>query len=64
MPPIEKGAITYTPDNVPDFDLETKAKYHCDPGFLLVGNVTRECVECEDGTGVFNGEAPLCIGEN
>ena len=54
------GFITYAPDDVADFDIGTVATYECDPGFILVGVMTRDCVEAADGTGVFNGVAPVC----
>lgn len=62
LPQIENGTITYAPDEMPDFDLGTKAVYQCDVDFSLdlIGNMTRECVEGEDGEGVFDGEEPIC----
>ena len=58
--PIVNGFITYGPDDVADFDIGTVATYECNPGFFLIGVMTRDCVEAADGTGVFNGVAPVC----
>ena len=55
------GFITYAPDDMADFDIETVATYECNPGFILVGVMTRDCVEAADRSGVFNREAPVCI---
>ena len=43
-----------------DYDIGTIATYECNPGFILVGVITRDCVDSADGTGVFEGEAPIC----
>ena len=56
LPPIVNGSITYAPDNVSDFEIGTVATYVCDPGFILVGDMTRVC----SVLGLFNGEAPFC----
>ena len=55
------GFITYAPDDVADYDIGTVATYECNPGFILVGVMTRDCVEAADGSGEFNREAPVCI---
>ena len=60
LPEIINGFITYAPDDEADYDIGTIATYACNPGFILVGNMTRDCVEAADGTGVFNGVAPVC----
>ena len=58
------GFITYAPDDFADFDIGTVATYQCNPGTILVGVMTRDCVEAADGTGVFNGVAPVCERKN
>ena len=60
LPAIVNGFITYAPDDVADYDIGTIATYQCNPGFILVGNMTRDCLEAADGTGEFNSEAPIC----
>ena len=42
------------------YDFGTVATYECNPGFILVGVTTRECVKAGDGSGVFEEEAPVC----
>ena len=54
------GFITYGPDEEADYDIGTVATYECNPGFILIGVATRDCVEADDGTGVFDGVAPVC----
>ena len=64
LPPIINGFITYAGDVVPDFDIGTVATYECNSGFVVVGVMTRNCVEAADHTGVFNGVAPTCQRKN
>ncbi len=66
IPAIPNGVIiTYTPDNIPNYDLGTVATYACNAGFVLDlsigGSVTRTCVD-NDEEGVFNRQGPNCIG--
>ncbi len=67
LPAITNGFITYSPDNTPDFDLDTVATYSCGAGFVLDlslgGTVTRTCLDDmdNDAEGLFNGQAPACI---
>ena len=60
LPPIENGSITYDPDMTPDFDIGTDATYECDPGFILVGVMVRNCTVAIDGTGEWSEEPPTC----
>ena len=59
------GGITYGPEDMtpPTFIIETVATYQCNPGFILVGNMTRDCVQVDNDTAVFNRVAPFCRGE-
>ncbi len=55
--------ISYAPDNIPDYNLNTVATYTCDDGFVLRGgNEMRTCVDAGDGSsnGRFDGVAPTC----
>ena len=54
------GFIIYAPDNVSLYDIGTVATYECNPGFLLVGDMTRDCVGIDVNTAEFNREAPVC----
>ena len=46
------------------FPIGTVATYTCDPGFELIGEVTRTCEDGGAGVGgVFGGSAPFCQGE-
>ena len=44
----------------PDFDIGTEATYECDPGFILVGVMFRNCTVGIDGTGEWTEEPPTC----
>ena len=44
----------------PDFDIGTEATYDCDPGFILVGVMFRNCTVGMDGTGVWTEDPPTC----
>ena len=54
--------ITYSPDTEQPFDLGTVASHECDPGFALVGPMSRTCMEDSPGlvVGVFSETAPTC----
>ena len=69
-PPLDSigdGVITYTPENTPDYNLDTVATYSCNGGFFLDlsigGSVTRTCVDDldNDAEGVFDRQAPRCV---
>ena len=62
-PAIVNGFITYAPDDVARYDIGTVATYECNPGFILVGVVTRDCIGpgVDVNTAEFNSEAPVCI---
>ena len=60
LEPIENGFITYDPDMTPDFDIGTIAIHQCDPGFILVGAMFRNCTVGIDGTGEWNENPPTC----
>ncbi len=59
LAPIPNGAITYGPDMIPDFNVDTVATHSCDPGFFLTaGFETRVCLD----TGRWSGLIPVCQG--
>ena len=58
------GFITYAPDVEADYDIGTVATYECDTGFILVGDMTRDCVQVDNDTAVFNRQAPVCECKN
>jgi len=37
-------------------DFESKARYRCNPGYLLVGDETRAC----EANGYWSGQEPVC----
>ncbi len=41
---IQNGNITYGPDMIPDFDVDTVATHSCNFGFRLDGSDTRVCL--------------------
>ncbi len=55
---IPNGTITYGPDMIPDFDVDTVATHSCDPGFRLVGFETLVCLN----TGIWSDLTPVCQG--
>ena len=58
LPVLVNGLITYDIEETPR-PLGTDATYECNPGFVLVGQEIRTCVE-DSGMGVFNGSEPVC----
>ena len=58
LPVLVNGLITYDVEETPR-PLGTVAIYECNPGFVLVGQENRTCVE-DSGVGVFNGVEPVC----
>ena len=65
---ISNGVITYTTDPTPNYELGTEATYVCNEGFFLnisIGDRVRTCVRRSgvDVAGVFNGQAPSCVGK-
>lgn len=64
LEPPDNGMISYEPDMIPNFDLDTIANYTCFENYVLVGNSTRTCIEGEDGStiGEWTGSAPSCRG--
>ena len=55
---FSNGLITYEIEETPR-PIGTVATYECNPGFVLVGQENRTCVE-DSGVGVFNGSEPVC----
>ena len=54
------GGVTL---NTQTFGVGTTATYSCDPGYVLVGEITRTCEDTHRGTtGTWNGTEPLCDG--
>ncbi len=58
LAPIPNGAITYDPDMIAPYDVDTVATHSCYPGFHLVGSETRVCLD----TGRWSGLIPVCRG--
>ena len=58
------GFITYAPDNVADYDIGTNATYQCNHGYIIVGVMTRECVQVSVDIAAFNGVVPVCQRKN
>ena len=54
--------------NDPDFGrvsvtglvLGSVATYMCNPGYTLVGNMTRDCVQVDNTTSDWSDKAPVC----
>lgn len=61
---INNGGITYGPDQVANYDFNTRAQYSCNTGFYLQGNAARSCGGSGlTITGAWSGTDPECIGE-
>ncbi len=56
LPPLINGAITYAPDMMADYDVDTVATHSCNEGFVLLGFETRECLL----GGIWSNLAPRC----
>ncbi len=56
LAPIPNGAIAYSIDMTPDFDVDTVATHTCFDGFLLIGVDTRVCL----ASGRWSGLIPVC----
>ncbi len=57
LAPIQNGTITYGPDMIPDFGVDTEATHGCDSGFRLSGSHTRVCLD----TGIWSDQPPECL---
>ncbi len=57
---LENGVITYGPDRTAPYSLGTIANHTCNPGFILVGDPMRMCIEVDEN-GEFDREPPTCI---
>ncbi len=57
LAPIPNGANTYAPDVTAPYDVDTVATHTCDPGFLLSGFETRQCL----AGGIWSGLIPACL---
>ena len=58
LAPIPNGVITYDPDMIADYDVDTVATYSCNPGFRLSGFETRQCLL----GGIWSNLVPVCLG--
>ncbi len=59
LAPIPNGAITYGPDTIASFNVDTVATHTCDPGFIRVfGSETRVCSAGRRWSGLI----PVCQG--
>ena len=57
LAPIPNGAITYGPDTIAPFDVDTVATHTCNDGFIQVaGSETRTCLT----GGRWSGLIPVC----
>ncbi len=57
LPPLLNGAITYAPDMIADYDVDTVATHTCNPGFTLSGFETRVCLAERR----WSGLVPTCL---
>ena len=58
LPDFSNGLITYDIEETPR-PIGTVAAYECNPGFVLVGQDNRTCVE-DSSVGMFDGVEPVC----
>ncbi len=57
LPSIPNGAITYGPDTIAPFNVDTVATHSCNDGFILgIGSETRTCLV----SGIWSGLIPVC----
>ena len=56
LSPIPNGAITYGPDMIALYDVDTMATHTCNDGFRLSGAETRVCL----ASGRWSGPFPVC----
>ncbi len=56
LAPIPNGDITYAPDMIAPYDVDTVAIHSCDPGFRLVGSETLVCLF----GGIWSDQPPVC----
>ena len=54
--------ITYAADTTSEFEIGTVATHICNAGFLIVGDMTRTCMDDDqaDIVGVWSGSASTC----
>ncbi len=57
---LANGVITYQPDDVAPYSLNTNANHVCNRGYRLVGAQVRVCEDVGANEGEFNQEAPFC----
>ena len=62
LPAIINGMISYSPDMMAPYSVDTVATYTCNDGYVLTGGIEmRTCRDNGDGTGgSFDGTAPTC----
>ena len=62
---LENGVVMYNADMMANFDLGTVATHSCDNGFVLMGSLTRTCMDDDglDTVGVWsdNDNLPTCV---
>ncbi len=63
VPTITNGMISYSPDDIPDYNLGTEATYTCEAGFYLEGSEVRVCMDDDgmDTIGVWSGQQASCV---
>ena len=61
---VENGTVTYATDTMANFEIGTVATHSCDVGFILLGSVTRTCMDDDgiDNIGVWSDSTPICAG--
>ena len=59
LPDPVNGRVTFAPDTLAPFRLDTIATYDCDIGFGLSGAHERTC-DSTDSTPTWSGDVPLC----
>ena len=62
LPDPVNGRVTFAPDTLAPFRLDTIATYDCDIGFGLSGAHERTCdnTETTDSIATWSGDAPIC----
>ena len=55
LDPPDFGSVILSGRSVGD-----RATYSCDPGYILVGDLTRVCEEVIRGTAEWSSEPPIC----
>ncbi len=57
LAPIPNGNITYGPDMMANFEVDTVATHSCNDDFFLSGPETRVCLP----SGIWSNRIPVCL---